>query len=716
MKTLIAPRLQPSCSFRPKSHALSTFKLEGMMSSNFLHQLIVCLFLISGSASAQHYDARARDIVRQMTLDEKIQELHGIRSDDHYRYVPPVPRLGIPAFLVTNGPAGAGPGDTKPQPKATALPSPIAAASTWDIRLARLYGEVAGSESRDIGNFLLEAPTINIARVPQNGRTFEGYGEDPFLSGQLSVNNIEGIQSQGQIANVKHYVANNQEADRFTIDEKIDERTLREIYLQAFEISIKQGHSASAMCAYNKVNGTYNCENDPLMNQILKKEWKFDGFVTSDFGAVHSTVASALAGLDLEMPTGKYWSDALKQAVESGQLPMEVIDDKLVRRFRKMMEFGLFDNPPTPRSIPQEEDGAKAREIAEAGIVLLKNQGELLPLNAANLKSIALIGPFATKAITGGGGSSHVMPLYTVDPLDGLRNRAGSSVTVTLLDGSDIAQATDLAKKLDVAIVMVGEVDTEGRDHGLQLPPAQNDLVRAVAVANPHTVVVVKTGSAVLMPWSDQVPAIVEAWYPGEEDGNAVADVLFGAVNPSGRLPVTFPKRLEDLPARTPEQYPGIDGVAKYSEGIFVGYRYYDANNIAPLFPFGYGLSYTAFKYENLRITKVSTAPTPNYDTALVAELDLTNTGNRDGAEVVQLYLGLPSSDAVPEPPRQLAGFVRVTLKRGEKTHIKIVVPARSLAYWDTASHDWKIARGDVQAMIGASSRDIRLRGHVELP
>lgn len=720
MKTLIAPCLQPSCSFRPKSQALSTFKLEGMMSSNFLHQLIVCLFLISGSASAQNpaqnYDARARDIVRQMTLDEKIQELHGIRSDDHYRYVPPVPRLGIPAFLVTNGPAGAGPGDTKPQPKATALPSPIAAASTWDIRLARLYGEVAGAESRDIGNSLLEAPTINIARVPQNGRTFEGYGEDPFLSGQLSVNNIVGIQSQGQIANVKHYVANNQEADRFTIDEKIDERTLREIYLQAFEISIKQGHTASAMCAYNKVNGTYNCENDPLMNQILKKEWKFDGFVTSDFGAVHSTVASALAGLDLEMPTGKYWSDALKEAVESGQVPMEVIDDKLVRRFRKMMEFGLFDHPPTPRSIPQEEDGAKAREIAEAGIVLLKNQGELLPLNAANLKSIALIGPFATKAITGGGGSSHVMPLYSIEPLDGLRNRAGSSVTVTLLDGSNIAQATDLAKKSDVAIVMVGEVDTEGRDHDLELPPAQNDLVRAVAAANPHTVIVVKTGSAVLMPWVDQVPAIVEAWYPGEEDGNAVADVLFGAVNPSGRLPVTFPKRLEDLPARTPEQYPGIDGAAKYSEGIFVGYRYYDANNIAPLFPFGHGLSYTAFKYENLRITKVSTAPTPNYDPALVAELDLTNTGNRDGAEVVQLYLGLASSDAMPEPPKQLAGFVRATLKRGEKTHIKIVVPARSLAYWDTASHDWKIARGDVQAMIGASSRDIRLRGHFELP
>jgi beta-glucosidase len=653
-----------------------------------------------------------------MTLDEKIQELHGIQTDEHRRYVPPVPRLGIPAFLVTNGPAGAGPGDTRPQAKATALPSPIAAAATWDLRLAKMYGEIAGSESRVLGNSLLEAPTINIARVPQNGRTFEGYGEDPFLSGQLSVSNILGIQSQGEIANVKHYVANNQEADRFIVNEEIDERTLREIYLPAFEISIKQAHSASLMCAYPKVNGTYNCENDSLMNQILKKEWKFDGFITSDFGAVHSTVPSALAGLDLEMPTGKYWGDALKQAVESGQVPMEVIDDKLVRRFRKMMEFGLFDHPPTPRAIPQEEDGAKAREIAEAGVVLLKNEGGLLPLNSAKLKSIALIGPYATKATTGGGGSSHVAPLYTVDPLDGLRKRAGSNVAVDLLDGSDITQATALAKKADVAIVMVGEVDREGRDHGLELEPAQNDLIRAVAAANPHTVVVLKTGSAVLMPWIDQVPAIVEAWYPGEEDGNVVADVLFGAVNPSGRLPITFPKRLEDLPAHTPEQYPGVNGVAKYSEGILVGYRYYDAKNIAPLFPFGHGLSYTNFEYGKLKIEKSSKKILPDYEPAMNVELDLKNSGSREGAEVVQVYLGLPFSDSVPEPPKQLAGFARVELKPGEKTHVKIPIEGRSLSYWDTPSHQWRIAQagGSVAVWVGASSRDIRLRGHFDLP
>lgn len=687
-----------------------------MRSHHYFSQLLI-LLLVSNSLFAQNYDARARDIVKQMTLDEKIQELHGIRSDNHNRYVPPIPRLGIPAFLITNGPAGAGPGDIKPQAKATALPSPIACASTWDIKLARTYGEVAGAESRDLGNSLLEAPTINIARVPQNGRTFEGYGEDPFLSGQLSMFNILGIQSQGEIANVKHYAANNQESERFVINEEIDERTLREIYLQAFEVSIKQGHSASVMCAYPKVNGTYNCENDLLMNQILKKEWKFDGFITSDFGAVHSTVPSALAGLDLEMPTGKYWGDALKQAVESGQVPMKVIDDKLVRRFTTMMKFNLFDHPASPQTIPQEADGAKAREIAEAGIVLLKNDGNLLPLDAAKLKSIALVGPYATKAITGGGGSSHVVPLYTVDPADGLQKRAGANVAVNLLDGSDIPKAAELARKADVAIVMVGEVDSEGHDHGLELDAAQNDLISAVTAANPHTVVVLKTGSAVLMPWVDKVPAIVEAWYPGEEDGNAVADVLFGEVNPSGRLPITFPKRIEDTPAHTPEQYPGVGGIAKYSEGVFVGYRYYDQNNIVPLFPFGHGLSYTSFKYDKLRIGNLPSPPlTRNNIGAFVVELDVTNTGSRDGAEVVQVYLGLPSSSSIPEPPKQLAGFIRVGLKRGERTRAKINIPTRSLSYWNTSSHDWKIARGEVQVMVGASSRDIRLKGQIVLP
>jgi beta-glucosidase len=658
------------------------------------------------AASAQKYDQRARDIVRQMTLDEKIQELHGIRDDSHYRYVPGVSRLGIPPFRITNGPAGAGPGDvtkTHPQDPATALPSPIALAATWDVNLAKQYGSIVGEESKDIGNALVEAPDINIARLPQNGRTFEGYGEDPFLVGQMSASNIQGIQSQGVIANVKHYVANNQETDRFTTDEQIDERTLREIYLPGFEASIHQGQSASVMCAYPRVNGTFNCENGLLMNDILKKEWGFDGFITSDFGAVHSTVPSAMAGLDLEMPTGKYFGDDLKAAVESGQVPVSVIDDKLVRRFRTMMRFGVFDHPPVPKPIPAQENGAKSRAIAEQGMVLLKNQGGILPF--ARIKSIAVIGPGAMAAVTGGGGSSHVVPLYTVDPVEGIRKRAGAAVTVNSSDGSDLAKAAALAHGADVAIVMVSKVDREGRDQTLNLEQNQDELVEAVAGANPRTIVVLKTGSAVLMPWIEKVPAILEAWYPGEEDGNAVADVLFGTVNPSGKLPLTFPRRIEDPPASTPAQYPGVDGVAHYSEGIFVGYRHYDQKNIEPLFAFGYGLSYTTFAYSNLKV-----AATPDKQGRWSVDFDLHNSGHVAGAEVAQLYVGLPST-AVPQPPKQLKRFQKVFLAPGKTQHVHWTLDAPALSYWNVQQHKWTVAPGAYKVMVGASSRDIRLNG-----
>jgi beta-glucosidase len=680
-----------------------------------LSALIIVMF-VSVNVAAQNYDQRAREIVGKMTLDEKLSQLHGIHDDAHYRYVPPVPRLGIPAFQITNGPVGAGPGSTRPprvQAPATALPSPIALAATWDRSLARQHGVINGAESKAIGNGLVEAPTINVVRLPQNGRTFEGYGEDPYLAGELSVSNIEGIQSQGVIANVKHYVANNQETDRFVVNEEIDERTMREIYLPAFEASIRLGHSASLMCAYPRINGTFNCENGLLLNDILKKEWQFDGFVTSDFGAVHSTIPSAMAGLDLEMPTGKYFGDDLKAAVESGKVPMSVIDDKLVRRFRTMMRFGVFDHPPQPQPIPAKENGAQSRAIAEQGMVLLKNSDGLLPLNASKLKSIALIGPLAAKAVTGGGGSSHVIPLYTVDPPEGIRARAGSAVNVTFNDGADIAQATNLARSADVAIVMVGTVDREGIDHLIVLGGNQDQLVEAVASANPRTVVVLKTGSAVLMPWIDKVSTILEAWYPGEEDGNAVANVLFGVVNPSGKLPLTFPRALEDLPANTPAQYPGVDGTAHYSEGVFVGYRHFDAKNIAPLFPFGHGLSYTTFAYTNLKISPGAT--TGVKPATVVVEADVRNSGKVAGAEVVQFYLGLPGSSAVPQPPKQLKGFQKVSLKPGASAHVRFTVDARALSYWDVGSHAWKIAPGSYGVLVGSTSRDIRLEGVLQV-
>jgi beta-glucosidase len=674
---------------------------------------LIATFSIPPASVAQDYDRRAHEIVQQMTLDEKIQELHGIHDSMHYRYVPPVQRLHIPAFQITNGPAGAGPGGTHPHAKATALPSPISLASTWDTNVARQYGAIAAAEAKDIGNVLLEAPTINIARIPQNGRTFEGYGEDPYLTGQMSLNNIRGIQSQGVMANVKHYVANNQETDRLTVDEQVDERTLREIYLPAFERSIREGHSASVMCAYPRINGTFSCENAPLLNDLLKGEWGFRGFVISDFGAVHSTVGSAMAGLDLEMPTGSYLGEDLKAAVRSGQVPMSVIDDKLVRRFRTMMEFGVFDHLPTPAAIPAQKDGVESRKIASEGMVLLKNAGGLLPLYRTHLKSIALIGPMATKAVTGGGGSSHVEPLYTVDPLEGIRRRAGK-VEVKFADGSNLARAAALARACDIAIVMVGEIDTEGRDHPIMLDRNQDELVEAVVEANPRTIVVLKTGSAVLIPWVDKVPAILEAWYPGEEDGNAIADVLFGAVNPSGKLPITFPRKLEDLPTPSAEQYPGTGGVARYSEGVFVGYRHYDQEKIVPLFPFGYGLSYTAFAYRNLSTTSRTFRFEGRHPKTISVDVDISNVGLVAGAEVVQLYAGLPSNP-VPQPPKQLKGFQKVMLKPGESTHVRFALDAKSLSYWDTATRQWRVAPGSYHIMVGSSSRDIRLQETIEV-
>jgi beta-glucosidase len=674
------------------------------------------IFLTAGAGlavaqdKANDFDARARKIVSEMTLQEKITELHGMHDDVHQRYVPPITRLGIPGFRIANGPAGVGPGDEHHQLPATALPAPISLASTWDPRLAREYGEVIGLEAKASDDDLLEGPDINIARVPQNGRTFEAFGEDPYLVGRIAVAEIQGIQSQGEIANVKHYAANNQETHRFTVNGIVSERALREIYLPAFEASVKEGNVASLMSAYPKVNGAFCCQNDILQNQILKKEWGFQGFITSDFGAVHSTVPSAMAGLDLEMPTGKYFGDALETAVKSGKVQMSVIDDKLVRRFRKMMEFGMFDNAGAMKTIPEYEDGQKSLKIAEEGMVLLKNDGDILPLNASKLYNIALIGPDAAKAMSGGEGSSHVLPLYSVSPVEGIERRAGSMAKVRFSDGKDIRKAISLAASADVAIVMVGDYETEGKDHPITLDGNQDELIAAVAAANPHTIVVLKTGSAVLMPWEDKVPAILEAWYPGEEDVNAVAAVLFGDVNPSGKLPMTFPKQLADLPANTPEQYPGVNDVAQYSEGIFVGYRHYDEQHIQPLFPFGYGLSYTTFGFGDLAITPK--AAKYKSKLAVTVDFDVTNTGDRAGEEVAQLYVGLPSTKHIPQPPEQLKRFAKIMLQPGETRHVHFELDDQALACWSEKQHKWVILPGAYHIMVGPSSRHLPIQGN----
>lgn len=692
----------------------STVTVSGT-SGNLNHSAPVTLVTIS-----------AGTIVSQMALSDDSTELHGIQDTNDYRVVPGIASLGIPLLNITNGPAGVTNGGPGHSGYATALPAPIALAATWDTHLANQYGTVVGSEAYDLANGFMEGPDINIARTLQNGRTFESFGEDPYLTGQIAVADIEGIQSQGVIAEAKHFAANNQETNRMTVNEIIDERTLREIYLPAFESSVVQGGAGAVMCAYNMVNGTYMCENNLLLNEILKTQWGFNGFVTSDFGATHSTVASANSGLDLEMPTGIYFTASpIQTAVANNQITQTTINGMLSRRFQTMMRFNIFPNAPAFTGISaaaETANGVTARQIAEAGMVLLKNNGGILPLNAGKLQNIAVIGPYAGAAMTGGGGSSKVVPLYTVTPKAGIQNRAGASVTVTYLDGSSIPSAVTAAQAASVAIVMVGDSEAEGADDPISLSGNQDALVEAIVAANPNTIVVMKSGTAILMPWAASVPAILQAWYPGEEDGNAVASVLFGDVNPSGKLPLTIPVSASDpdppADGSAPSQYPGVlvGGVptATYSEGVFVGYRHYDQSNIAPLFPFGFGLSYTTFSFSNLSVNPSSFTFTGNPNQTVTVSFNVTNTGSVSGAEVAQVYVGMPST-AVPEPPKWLKGFQKVPLAPGQIGQVQVPLNMRSFAYWDITSESWKVVPGTYQIMVGDSSRNIELQSAITI-
>jgi beta-glucosidase len=660
--------------------------------------------------TSNQYVTQAFAIVNQMTLTEKISQVHGSNSNGGYRFI--AGSTNAPTYYFTNGPcgqaglswAGAGHGGS-----ATALPAPIALAATFDTCMAHLYGTIVGREAAAYSNAMIEGPDLNIARVPQNGRTFEAYGEDPYLVGQMAVADIIGIQEQGINAESKHFAANNQETNRQSINTIIDERTLREIYLPAFEATVKQGNVDAVMSAYNKLNGQYCSENMVLLHDILKGEWGFTGYVTSDFGATHSTIASALAGLDAEMPTGNYFTTALQSAIPA-QVPMSVIDNMLIRRLSKMMERGVFHNPLPNQTIPSQANGAVARRIAANAMVLLKNNGHLLPLDSSMLHSIALIGPFATSAKTGGGGSSNVTPIYTVAPLAGLQSRAGTRVIVTLNNGSDTSAAAMLARSSDVAIVMVGDNQSEGSDPAISLSGNQNALVQAVASANPNTIVVLKTGTAALMPWVNQAPAIIEAWYPGEEDGNAVADVLFGDVNPSGKLPLTFPANVSDQPGQV-----STSSSVTYTEGVFVGYRHYDAHNVVPLFSFGHGLSYTTFQYKNLSISPSSASFADDPMQTIGVDVDISNFGSVAGGEAVQVYVGMTSTTPVVQPPKQLKGVRKIQLLPSQTGHIHVDLDSRAFAYWDIVNHNWKVAAGTYPILVGSSSRDIRLQGQVTI-
>jgi beta-glucosidase len=508
------------------------------------------------------------------------------------------------------------------------------------------------------------------------------------------------------------YLTMNQEDNRMKEDSVVDERTLHEIYLPPFEAAIHDGNVGTVMCAYVKTNGTYSCESSALLNGILRTQLKFDGWIMSDWGATHSAVAAANNGLDQEMPGDKFFGKPLREAVSDGHVTMDVLNSHVRAILIPMFRQGLFDKAQSGNwaaNVRTTQHDSFSREVAEQGTILLKNEGDILPL--VQPKTLAIIGAAGgTTPKVEGGGSSGVIAPYAVSPLAGIRKRAGAGVKVTYADGSDLRSTAKMARSADVAIVFVHTDETEGRDRpNLELPGNQDQLIAAVAAANKRTIVVLDTGGPVLMPWIDQVDGLLEAWYPGQEDGNAIAAILYGDVNPAAKLPLTFPRKANMIPVASPQQWPGVNGVSRYDEKLNVGYRWYDAMHREPLFPFGFGLSYTSFRLQHLTISPREVSVSSGAR-ALVT-IDVTNTGQRDGAEVVQAYVGQPASNG--EPPRQLCGFARVELKPGETRQVTMTLDARAFSIYDTAAHRWISPEGRYRVMVGSSSRDLPLQGTI---
>jgi beta-glucosidase len=701
-------------------------------------------------------DQRVQDLLGRMTLQEKVANLSGA---DWMQSVPNE-RLGIPSIKMADGPLGirswAGPSaetkkqGAKIQVTTTAFPAGIAMGATWDIDLLQSDGQAIGQEVKALGRDMILGPTVNINRTPLWGRNFEGFGEDPYLTARLAVAYIKGVQSEGVIATVKHFAANNQEFERHRINAIIGERALHEIYFPAFKAAVEEAGVWSVMSAYNKVNGVYCAENPFLLKDVLEKEWGFKGFVVSDWGSTYSTVATVNAGMDVEMPGGepmKHWLQRAKtQAagngggwlvpekvlpeISAGKISVATIDDNVGRILRAIFVSGEFDKPDVAAgNIDTAEQRAVARKAATESIVLLKNAGDLLPLDPSRIHSVVVLGPNAAVARTGGGGSSLVVPKYSVTPLKGIQDRAGQRLQVSYalgvaMEGEDPSkdtpqareqlrnEAVNAAAKADATIVVVGRspaLESEDFDiKSLDLPAGQDDLIEAVAKVNKHTVVVINAGGPVIMSkWIDQVPAIVDMWYGGQEGGNAIADVLFGDADPSGKLPVTFVKQWKDSPAYG--HYPGENLTVDYAEGIYVGYRYFDKQKIEPLFPFGYGLSYTKFDYSDLKISPNQASSGP-----VEVSLEIRNSGSRPGAEVVELYLHDGHSN-VDRPIQELKGFRRVELAPGESKTVHFTLDRSAMAFYSTSKKAWVTEPGEFEVLIGSSSRDIRLKGSFTL-
>ncbi len=703
-------------------------------------------------------DERAGLLLKEMTLDEKIATLHGVGmpTDDPLTaenmpsnrgvgYEVGVPRLGVPGIDMSDAAYGVRSSGANGR-YSTAMPANVAAAASWDIDAAYDYGKLIGTELRAQGYNMSLGGGVNLTREPRNGRTFEYLGEDPVLAGTLVARLIQGTQSQHVIGDIKHYALNDQESGRNSVNIAISKRAARESDLLAFEIGVTQGHPAAVMCSYNRVNGDFACENKWLLTDVLKKDFNFPGFVLSDWGGTHSTEKASAAGLDNEEPGRFFFEAKYKAAVEAGTISQAELDEHVHRILRSMFAAGVIDYPRQRGVIDPFVGLDVARRVEEGGIVLLKNKAAALPLDAARLHTIAVIGAHADVGMISGGGSAQVDPpggnatskpgegathwqeeiWFPTAPLKAIQARAPNA-SVKFESGDDPAAAAALAKSADVAIVFAYQWESEGMDlPSLTLYHNQDELIAQVAAANPHTVVVLETGSPVTMPWVDAPAAILEAWYAGSDGANALANVLFGSVNPSGKLPNTFPKADADLPHPTITQPPPVsarffngggtpEDWAKglppfpmaYDEGVKVGYKWYDAEKKPVLFPFGYGLSYTTFSYSGLTVSRDAASG------KVKAAFTVANTGARSGREIAEVYAALPAS--AQEPPKRLVGFTKVALKPGEKKAVEVEIDPKYLSIFDEAKDGWTLVPGDYSLMVGGSSDKLPLKAAINL-
>jgi len=659
-----------------------------------------------------------KKIISQMTLEEKASLCSGL---DMWN-TKPIERLGIPSIMMTDGPHGlrkqAGPGPFESIP-ATCFPTASCLACSWDRSLIERVGRAIGEECQAEGVSIILGPAVNIKRSPLCGRNFEYFSEDPYLSSELAKSHIIGVQSQGVGTSIKHFAANNQEHRRHSIDEIIDERTLREIYLASFENAVRFAQPWTVMSAYNKINGKYCSENEFILTKVLKEEWGHEGFVVSDWGAVDDRVSALIAGLELEMPSSYGINDKkIVEAVKSGKLPEEVLDRAVERLLRII--FKAIDNKKEGATYDKLAHHKLARDVAKECMVLLKNEDKILPLKKQG--TIAIIGAFAKKPRIEGGGSSHVNPTMVDIPYDEIEKIVGNNARLLYAQGYNpdseeidenlINEAKEIAKQSDVAIIFAGlpeNYESEGYDRPhMRMPESHNRLIFEVAEVQKNTVVVLSTGSPVEMPWIDKVKGLFETYLAGQGEGNAIAELLFGIANPCGKLAETFPQKLSHNPSYL--NFPGEGDRVEYREGIFVGYRYYDKKGIEPLFPFGYGLSYTTFEYTGISVDKKEI----NDNETITVTVKIKNTGDLPGKEIVQLYVRDVESSVI-RPEKELKGFEKIELQPQEEKSVSFTLDKRAFAYYNVDIKDWYVETGEFEILVGSSSRDIRLKETIKV-